>query len=195
MHYKAYHDVNHLDTTEDDRPSLKIKQNKPATKHATVDVEVPQASSEPDASQVTIMPFADSLMCSVQTARSIVTCIECTKPRVIYSRQKLSERQNVSVVISLSEYDYTCGSALLPPSHPLAHKIMCRDNLSCATPVEIPFYGSGIGRLDICCFCGTEGGEVDTELKRKYKTVLPICHTCRENGKLLIVQRPYGRGK
>ena len=132
-------------------------------------------------SSVVAPQFAPSTVTSTQNARFLVTCVECRKPRVHYSLHKLTERQKVSLVVSLSEYDYTCGA------------VMVRASLTCAMPVEIPNYGSELGRRDICALCAAEEAETDQELKKKYKTVLPICITCKEVGKTPVIQRPFGK--
>ena len=120
--------------------------------------------------------FADASFCTTQNARSVVTCIECRKPRVLYAKQKLSQRHALTLAIALSEDDlYTCRSPLLAPDHPLVEKVMLRKNLSCLSPIELPYYGaSDIGRKDLCTHCGNEGGEIDSNLKKQYKTVLPF---------------------
>ena len=76
----------------------------------------------------------------------------------------------------------------------LSQRAMTRGNLSCAVSVEVPFNGSGFGS-DVCAYCAVEGSETDQNLRRQYKTVLPLCkcNSCRMFGKLPIVQRPYGR--
>ena len=206
-HFKPYEDVKSCPTTEDHRLSLKVvkkpKNVNTGRTEPAVNVSSEQASQTTDAGEAETasrdeavraveLPFAASSMCSVQNARSTVTCIECRKPRVIYSKQRLSEREQVVLAISLSDLDYTCGAALLPPDMTLSQRAMTRGNLSCAVPVEVPFYGSGFGS-DVCAYCAAEGSETDQNMRKLYKTVLPLCNGCRMLGKLPIVQRPYGR--
>jgi hypothetical protein len=213
LHYKRYDTVKGTETTEEDRPSLKIPaKTKKGQRPPTVPVvsapdapevperdtaHVPEGTSTIEApdSQIIVAPFMSSDKCSVQTARLIVSCVECEKPRVIYCKNSLSERQKISLATSMSQFDYTCGAALLPPSHSLCQKVMTRGSLVCALPLEIPYYGSGLGQTDMCCHCGVLEGIVDQDLRRKYKTVLPICETCRHEGKNVIVQRQYGNIK
>lgn len=121
----------------------------------------------------------------------VVTCIECRKPRAVYSRHKLTDRQLMSVVISTSEFDYTCGSPLLPPNNNLYKNVMCRSNITCAFPIELQYYSSGIGRNDICCLCANDNATLDMELKKKFKTVLPLCNSCKTEGKNTVVARPF----
>ena len=209
-HYKAYSVVKGVATTEADRPSLKfgVKKNLKAAQKETQAPGTPQvvrAESENDADKrdqvreedpVTFadVPDFDPTICSAQNARSFVVCIECEKPRVVYSRHRLTDRQQMSITLAISDdYEYTCGSVLLPPSSPHYKTIMCRLGICCETPIQLPYYASGLGKSDLCCYCASEDGEVEQELKRKYKTVLPLCVTCKKNGKLPVVQRPYGK--
>ena len=101
----------------------------------------------------------------------------------------------MSVTIAISEFDYTCRALLLPPSNTSYEKVMCRSTLNCGTPVELQYYGSSLGRQDICCHCCAEEVEVLPELKDKYLTVLPICKECIGKGIPLVVKRPYGKNK
>ena len=78
-----------------------------------------------------VPPVEDPHLCTTQNARTIVTCTECRKPRMIYSHQKLSERQKISVTITVSEFDYTCGAPLLTPSNTSYKKVICRSTLHC----------------------------------------------------------------
>jgi hypothetical protein len=168
-------------------------EQEPAS-HQTISME----SSEPEPHVEIENPiFGKNSMCTAQCARSSVTCIECRKPRVIYSKLKLSERQNVSLALLLSEFDYTCGAPLTPPRHSLHGRVMCRDNLTCIMPIEIPYYGSqvDVGRKDLCCHCGVEDGLLDNDLKTSYKTVLPMCQDCGVKGRKPVVCRPYGKQK
>ena len=45
----------------------------------------------------------------------------------------------------------------------------------------------------MCCYCSSEGGTVNPDLKKKYKTVLPVCQECLDAEKQPDVQRPYGK--
>ena len=224
-HFRKYSDVKHIETTEQDRPSLKVlpkktnisqrkrPSNETDEKNATEDLNREAAALDPvpDGSQkdspdgdshvatedpVCIIqepPFGDCSLCTTQNARSTVTCTECRKPRVLYSKFKLTERQKVSLAIILSEFEYSCGAPITPPGHSLHGKVLTRSNLSCASLLEIPLYGSGLCRKDLCSHCGSAGGTECQNLKGKFRTVLPLCEDCRNQGILPAVQRPYGK--
>jgi hypothetical protein len=196
-----------MDTTEQDRPSLKEVKVKPQRKRVRAPnlagdhAETSEASQSLEAetletghTQDVHAPVeGDTSLYTVQNARSTVQCTECNKPRVIYCKQRLSQRQQLTVTLAISEYDYTCGAPLLPPTCSFAKSILCRLSIGCATPVEVPFYSSSVGRVDLCAYCAMEEAVVDTELKKKFKTVLPLCIRCRNDGKQAIVYRPYGK--
>ena len=57
---------------------------------------------------------------------------------------------------------------------------------------EIPYYSNNadLGRKDIYSHCGGIDAQVNMELKKKFKTVLPICNDCLQNGKTAVVLRP-----
>ena len=132
---------------------------------------------------------------TAQCARMCIICVECRKPRVLYSQRNLSERQVVDLITSLSEFDYTCGSPILPPKHYLVKKVSCRPNLQCGTHIEIPYYSPtvSVGRKDLCCVCAIEEAVASNDLKKQFKTVLPLCRDCEIKGKSPVKLRPYGK--
>ena len=67
---------------------------------------------------------------------------------------------------------------------------MTHKNITCSLPVEISYYGTNLGRNDICCHCGIEEAETNLHLKESFQTVLPLCKDCEKIGKVPIVQRP-----
>lgn len=144
------------------------------------DTQVPTSSYDPG-------------LCTVQNSRSLVSCVESSKPRAIYLRHRFTERQQTSVAIGLSKYDYTCGSMLLPPENPMFKNIMTRTDMTCQSPVELQYYSNGLGLADLCAHCGLNSVQVSTDLLKRYKTVLPLCDECKDSGKSVIVQRPYGK--
>ncbi|XP_014676820.1 PREDICTED: uncharacterized protein LOC106816715 [Priapulus caudatus] len=97
LHYKRYDTEKDTETTEEDRPSLKIPaKGKKAQRAPTVvpapevperdTAHVPEGTSTieetvPDStSRIIEAPFMSSDKCSVQTARLLVSCVECEKP-------------------------------------------------------------------------------------------------------------------
>ena len=68
--------------------------------------------------------------------------------------------------------------------------------LTCPKPVEAQYYSSvndlGV-RKDICCYCCAENTEIDQNVKKTFKTVLPVCANCLGSGKESVCQRPFGK--
>ncbi|XP_052813249.1 uncharacterized protein LOC128240590 [Mya arenaria] len=94
-HYKPYSDVKGAETNDDNRPSLIAKQQKQQHKPSTQQPVQHDETEDRDPE----MPTNEPSLCSVQNARAVVSCSECRKPRVIYSKHKLSERQKMSLVL------------------------------------------------------------------------------------------------
>jgi hypothetical protein len=130
---------------------------------------------------------------TAQKAAGTVDCKECGKPRLIYSKFKLTERYKLQLAMLVSEYEYTCGSPLTPPTHPLHGKTLVRLNLDCARPMETSYYSSQISHTDICYYCGIKEALVDLELKKRYKIVYPLCVDCSKRGFSHCCLRPFGK--
>lgn len=75
----------------------------------------------------------------------------------------------------------------------MSKKVMSRLNINCDSHVELAYYGSGLGQVDICSVCAEPEADTNAELKKQYKTVLPLCKTCEGNGRVPFIQRPYGK--
>ncbi len=74
-----------------------------AVRNVDGEVREPSTSTSP----VITPQFAPSTTTSTQNARFLVTCVECRKPRVLYSLHKLTERQKVSLVVSMRKLTRT----------------------------------------------------------------------------------------
>ncbi|CAG2208657.1 unnamed protein product [Mytilus edulis] len=202
-HFKPYEEVNGTDTSESDRPTFKVVNKAPSkTKKAkrSVEAEINDQTQDDDADDIQEVTTCteDNYHASIftsQNARGVVKCVECLKSRVYYSKTRLTERHQTLIALNISEYDYSCGAELADPNQSVLKNVFFRPGLTCAVAVELSYYGSGLGQPDICCFCASEGAEVSAELRKKYKTVLPICENCENRGLTAIVQRPYGNRK
>ena len=170
--------VNNIFTDERDRPSLKVKKV----------VQIIPSTSESSPST------CSSKFQSAQTARATVLCTECQKPRLIFSNKKLTLQQELRLAKTLSHYNFTCGSHLLPPDSPQYMLLLStKGNINCAHPIEVAFYGADMGRKDLCCLCASPEGVTDPLLKEHFKTVLPIRDACRSEGKSTVTLRPFGK--
>lgn len=150
-HYKEFSELFGTETTQEHCPSLSAKQR------------VAVANSHG-------IPFSPSAQ-TAKTVKQTVICIDCEKPRVIYSATKLSGQENAILTRILGLYQYSCGSELkeLQPEDPeraprisaLIEKLFVRSNLSCVSAVEVPYYSCGLFP-PVCYHCGakdTETGE------------------------------------
>ena len=124
-----------------------------------------------------------------------VTCSQCEKPRVVYSPLRL-EPDVETFVLSMVEFLlYSCGSPLyfeLPSSWPDPVKQnapVIRENISCSSPIEFSYY-SCQKFPDVCAHCANRNCSVNTDLKKSFRTVLPICQSCANSG-----IEPVTRGK
>lgn len=188
-HYKSYNEVKGTETNESDRPSLKAKpiKEKKLNLRATVNETQSNPANDIFEEEEFGVPTPNAHLCITQN----VECVECRKPRVVYSHHKLTERQIMSFTISISEYEYTCGSPLLPPANSMSKKVMSRLIINCDSHVELAYYGSGFGQVDICSVCAEPEADTNAELydaeKTQYKTVLPLCKTCEGKGRVSFI--------
>jgi hypothetical protein len=60
--------------------------------------------------------------------------------------------------------------------------------MCCTTHIEFAYYGSNIGRQDLCAHCAKTESTKDDELMKKFKVVLPVCKECMDK-KLFVPKR------
>ena len=103
----------------------------------------------------------DPTVLTLQNARSGITCVECRKPRLIYSKHALTDRQQTSLALLLSEAEYSCTGPITGPSHPLHNTVVTRIPMHCGDPVEVPYYRTGYGPVNLCSYCAQDGRVID----------------------------------
>ena len=134
-HYCSFAEKYGQETSEKDRPSLSDKAQ--------------QCKSH----GIPFNPNAQYVCCVNQ----LVIYSECEKPRVMYATRKVHFQDIAYLKAKLEMAIYTCGSSLQDlcgAEDPVLSRIFVRANLSCADPVEIPYYSSEAFR-DACIHCGT----------------------------------------
>ena len=107
------------ETSDKDRPSLQLKTNKNTPKsntkikdgHSTIHDFAANLNADNDNGP----SIKNSVSKSAQTARAVVTCVECRKPRVIYCKSKLDYRHKVIMAKNVTSFEYSCGVELPPP--------------------------------------------------------------------------------
>lgn len=188
-HYKPYSEVRGQDTNDHDRPSYKA----PESKGNSNIKGAAKLKQNKEVGTACLDTEVDASMFTAQNARFIAECVECKKPRVIYSKNKLTERQQMQLIILLTEHDYTCGCFVTVPGNSLHNKVHVRLGITCGTPVELAFYRSSFAKTDLCCICASGSAFIDEKLRECFKTVLPICQSCKDEGFEPVHARPYGK--
>ena len=91
-----------MDTTDEARPTsvAMAATKKKSDKKTVTTVSTNDADMVDTVDLDPATPAVDPHVCTIQHARAIVSCTECDMPRVIYSMNKLSERQSVSLALS-----------------------------------------------------------------------------------------------
>ena len=96
-HYKSFTEVRGSETTESDRPTLKVKPRKEKVFNLGTDAQLNATQENPEGDlnrkgekEEFGIPSPDAHLCITQNA--LVDCVQCRKPRVIYSHHKLTER-------------------------------------------------------------------------------------------------------
>ena len=164
-HYKSSSSLYGIHTTERDRPSKKEGARKA---HG--------------------IPFSPNS----QTARAVIMCSECLRPRVIYSQYRLNYSEESVLSQSIEGLLYTCGSSLQglqvethlmdPPTvKTLFKRVYVRKNLTCNDPIEVAYYSSERFQL-ICTHCACV---CELVVEGQY----PICDFCRQQGLMPIFKR------
>ena len=90
------------------------------------------------------MPFTPTAQFA-KNAGIVIQCHECDKWRLIYCKNVLNSRERLALKTILQDIQYSCGSGLPEiehDDHSVLHKVFTRMNLSCALPIEIPYYNT-----------------------------------------------------
>ncbi|XP_064639098.1 uncharacterized protein LOC135494758 [Lineus longissimus] len=147
------------ETTEQHRPSLTHKEK---TGHG--------------------MPFDPKKQTALNVGL-LIMCEECDKWRLLHKKKdRLRQNDRIKLEQCLETISYTCGSKLTEvirdddddTASPL-DDIYVRENLTCNSNVELPYYSAGYD--PICIYCASEDELLI--LSGMY----PYCQNCKDNGK------------
>ncbi|XP_033762815.1 uncharacterized protein LOC117344244 [Pecten maximus] len=137
------------------------------------------------------IPFSPSAQ-TAKTCQQTVACIECNRPRVVYAASKLSNSEQSLLTRLLSMYHYSCGSILqelqpedaskAPRINALLTKVYVRSNITCDTPIEVPYFSSKCFP-PVCFHCGS-----DTDLVIK-ESQYPMCKICDTRDKQALKRK------
>ena len=188
--YKTYEEMCHLcASSERDMPTFS-----PAAAPTAEAKQLDKAASK-----------SHGIVFKPQTRRSTIVCTECEKPRLIYSKTRLSHDQRDSLD-KLLDVDrlYVCGEPLFPPvagedpRHELDGIVFIRRALVCRNHVERNYYPA-VGNLKLppcCLWCGGfDEANLATPAEvaarnpngRKY---LPMCRLCYNKNLDLVLIGP-----
>ena len=123
---------------------------------------------------------------TAQTAKNVgfvIHCTECKKPRCLYAQHVLKNQQPVYAKRIIQKVDYVCGASLSEyvgsggdKDEQLLKVLFVRENLSCSSMIELPYYGVAHYPI-VCVHCGVTG------TNRTLNTTAenyPKCHNCDE---------------
>ena len=124
---------------------------------------------------------------SVQFAKNvkvILQCGACFRWRVLYSMYSLKRGQKKELEWFMEDLEYTCGSCFADTEadeQSVLNSIYAKANLTCNSPIEIPYYRAG--KDPICYHCGG-----DSELQNA-ESNYPICLACLREVKKAVPKR------
>ena len=103
----------------------------------------------------------------------------------------MTDREHRELRSVIRKYEYICGSLITPDVSFLAGQVFTKLAMTCRSQLEYAYFSWKKGRMDICSLCGKVGGaEVDKELKKDYKFVLPMCAASKKSGKTCPHKQP-----
>ena len=118
-HYMNYESVIKLEITDEmNRPTLKINKDKdkkkdpsskPTNNQKSIETFV-QESAYWSANTSNSTSSSKNVGMSAQTARAVVHCVECRKPRVVYAKTKIDIRHKMMLARNISSFELTCGA-------------------------------------------------------------------------------------
>ena len=125
------------------------------------------------------IPFISTAQTAINVGK-IVKCIHYLKPLVVYEKKKLSDAHKSLIKRMLNDFPYVCGTVFhdLPiddknkDSYNL-EMLHCRENLTCESPMEIPYYSSKLFK-NLCFYCGRERNRIQSNIE-----FYPQCTSCQ----------------
>ena len=117
-------------------------------------------------------------------------CIHCFKPRVAYAKEKLFGAHKRSMKRMLNDFQYVCGTVfhdlLIDDKNKdscVLGMIHCRENLTCESPMEIPYYSSKLFK-NLCFYCGRERNLMPSNIE-----FYPQCTSCQSKTRAKVAKR------
>ena len=99
------------------------------------------------------MPFMPTAQAALSVGK-LIKCSQCWEPHLIHAKKKLSPQNLLSLKRVLNDSQYVCGTILqdVPkndrnPDSQITEVVFCKENLSCCSLVEIPYFSCNIHPL------------------------------------------------
>ena len=130
------------------------------------------------------MGFRPSAQCC-KNVGMLIQCGECDKWWVIYSKSKLSSQNDKELTRFLDGIQYTCGDTFYDLSSSIQNSnstnnsmkklfsiVKVNNTLTCNSPIEIPYYSSGLFSKEVLCF------NYGVECEEQNNDFFPYCEDC-----------------
>ena len=134
---------------------------------------------------------------TAETVCDYVVCMECLKPRCVYSSKRLTHAQYAQLQCYKEEFLYSCGGSIIPEESSLA-TLCCTELISgCHENITPNYYASRLTNPPCCYVCGAFGDlcPVLDEMKHSYQSVHPVCNECSATGKKERTRGPQFTGR
>ena len=127
------------------------------------------------------IPF-NPLKQHANNTRIVLKCKYCNKPRLDYSRNKVTSNITTKVIKETSDLYYICGTGIDELSNKEQYKVLhVRQNLRCQDLVEVIYFSMNYEK--VCVQCGT------TRKLRTQPNEQPMCNTSRRSKKKPVMRR------
>ena len=124
--------------------------------------------------------------------REIVKCKSCSKPQCIFSNANLSNREQRELRKIIRTHKYVCGCLITPDVSLLSGTLFTGLEMHCKSLIKWAYYSASKAntRKGVCCHCSKIGAKIDSNEKKLYKSVLPVCNQCKAQGKKILKGAP-----
>ena len=213
LHYMSMEQASQQPFTDEHQPSVKHRAANRSRGAATGGVAIANRGSR----------SGQNKMYHSNYVRGVVECKDCLKPRVLFSLTAPSrmvpcaeEGESAPTpgdIARCREYAlhqlevaqeseiYTCGMQPFDSDHPFHEVIYARKELLCSDPMEVEYYTHTKQKAawfdeNLCAYCAGVNGEgfIDKELLGEWKSLLPVCQSCRDEGAPPLVRSKKRNG-
>ena len=125
----------------------------------------------------------DASQVKSEAVRDFLLCVECEKPRCLFSAKKLTNEQTAQLSAALEGKHYVCGGPLFEHDRPLVSVVGARSDLTCNLDVSPEHFSYERAFPPDCHACGDKNPQpVSQALAQKHHSVHPLCSRCLEKG-------------